>query len=273
MAESPIEETGLPAEDAPEDVELQEIDAEESSTEASEEEQPEQPKKRGVQKRLDELTANWREEQRRAQKLEALLEASLRREPEKPKEQPKAPEVTEPKAEDFDTYEQYVTALADHRAERKVAEALASMEQARQQTEAERRQKDTERAFLERVQTFRATATDFDEVAFNPSLPVSKTMADAINSSENGPQVLYWLGKHPEEAQRIAALDNPVAVGREIGKVEVRVTLPEPRNKTSAPPPIAPIDSGGGTASPDPEKMTTDEWLAWRNKQVGRTND
>lgn len=273
----PVEETattdevisgGTPAEDAP--AEQQEIEAEEPSTEASEEDQPK--KRGGVQKRLDELTANWREEQRRAQRLETLLESALaQKAPEQPKEEPK-PIATEPKAEDFDTYDQYVTALADHRAEQKVAEALARIEQDREKAEAARQKQEIERTFQQRVDAFRSTAPDFDEVAFNPSLPVTDVMADAINSSENGPQVLYWLGKNPAEAERIASLNNPIAVGREIGRVEVKLTLPEPRNKTSAPPPISPMDSGGGAVAPDPEKMTTDEWLAWRNKQIGRTD-
>lgn len=272
MAEIPAEGQELPisgeipAEDATSPEEA--ITSEESSTEESQEVEAEPKRKGGVQKRLDELTANWREEQRRAQKLEAMLDRVLSREEQPRTEQPQAQAPSEPKLEQFETYEKYVEALADYRADLKVSAKFAELEQAQRAREAQRQRDEVAQTFQERARQFKAQAPDFEDVAYNPSLPVTDVMADAINTSEMGPQVLYWLGKNPQEAQRIAAMRNPVAVGREIGKVEVKLSLPQPRTTTKAPPPISPIDGGTGAINVDPDKMTADEWLAWRNSTM-----
>lgn len=254
-----------PAEDAiteqPE-VEETEVTEPESSTEQdqAEADEPKQPK--GVQKRLNELTANWREEQRRAQKLEAMLERVLTQQ-----QQPKAEEVVqpvgEPKLDQFQTYEEYVAALADYRADQKIQ----AWENQRKQQEAERQKSQVVEQFQTRAERFRVEHPDFDEIAFNPQLPVTDAMAEAINLAENGPELLYQLGKNPSEAARIAALP-PIQAAVELGKFAVKMSLPQPRSKTGAPPPIRPLDGGAGTAVPDPDKMTTSEWLAWREQSI-----
>jgi hypothetical protein len=66
---------------------------------------------------------------------------------------------------------------------------------------------------------------DWDAVAASASmekLPLTGTMEVAIMESDFGPDLLYWLAKHPEECRRIAGL-SPVSSARELGRIEERI--------------------------------------------------
>ncbi len=265
MSEMPVELEGQPLPEGNADPEaVLEVENTEEATN-SETEQPEasEPQKpKGVQKRIDELTANWREEQRTRQKLEAMLEKVLNQAP-KPEAPPPQPVKTEPTLEQFKTYEEYVDARAEWVAERK----FTQIEQERRAAEAEQAKATKHDTFLAKAKEFSATAPDFDDVAFNPSLPVTDVMADAIDLSDKGPEILYFLGKNPGEAERIARMPG-LQAALEIGRLEGRLSLPQPKTVTNAPPPIRPISGGHGAVVVDPDKMTSGEWLAWRNEQI-----
>ena len=117
---------------------------------------------------------------------------------------------------------------------------------------------------------------DFEQVAYNPNLPVTEAMARAIQASEIGPDVLYHLGNSPNEAARISRLD-PILQAREIGKIEARLGAEPPVKRTSnAPAPIAPVTARSqGTPrydTTDPrstKSMSTSEWIeAERLRQI-----
>ena len=184
--------------------------------------------------------------------------------------EPTVVQKAEPKVEQFATYEEYVGALADHKAELKVEAKMAEIESRRRTEEAERQRSERQTSFHQRADEFRLAHPDFDEVAFDKTLPVTEVMAEALNFSEKGPQMLYHLGQNRDEAMRIAqlSLTNPVAAGIEIGRLETRLSLPQPRTTTKAPPPIQPLSAAGGTLGPDPDKMTSAEWREWRSAQL-----
>lgn len=50
---------------------------------------------------------------------------------------------------------------------------------------------------------------DFAEVAENPSIAISDPMALVIMNSDDGAEIAYYLGKHPDEAAKIAAMVVP----------------------------------------------------------------
>lgn len=247
---------------------------EESSTSESEEPpaEPEGPKEpKGVQKRINELTANWREEQRQREQLQNQLfelqrQMLDRKEPEAPKEQP-SPRV-EPKVEDFSTYEEFMDARADWRAEQKFTEQIQAWE-AQQQTKAQAESfAERQREFDAKAASFAESHPDFDTVARNPRLPVTQDMAEVLNISEKGPEVLYHLGQNPAEAARIAQL--PAAqVGLELGRIEAQLSALQPNTQTGAPSPIEPLtDGSGSTRAKDPDQMSMSEWVEWRNSQL-----
>ena len=176
----------------------------------------------------------------------------------------KAP-VEIPPMENFNSPDEYAEVLA----ERKAEELLARREQARQQSEIIE-------SFHEREEEARAKYDDFEQVAYNPKLPITDAMAQTIQASEVGPDMAYYLGSNPKEADRISRL-SPLQQAKELGKIEAKLSDNPPVKKTSnAPAPIAPITarSSGSPAldTTDPRStktMSTSEWIeAERQRQV-----
>lgn len=203
-----------------------------------------------VSKRLAREQRKWEREQ--AQRL-AELQAS------KPVTPPADPN-------DFETAQQYAEALA----EQKARELLAQREAARQQAEIVEAYKDREEEAREKYE-------DFEQVAYNPNLPVTDHMAQAIQASDIGPEVIYYLGTNPKEAGRISRLP-PILQAKEIGKIEANLASNPPVRKTStAPAPLAPVTATRSNSSPkrdttDPrsvKEMSTSEWIeAERQRQI-----
>jgi len=170
-----------------------------------------------------------------------------------------------PSQEYFNSPEDYAEALA----ERKAEELVARREAAKQQT-----------ALLEQYQTKEEEARDkyddFEQVAYNPNLPVTDVMAQTIQASDIGPDVIYYLGSNPKEAQRIAQM-SPFMQAKEIGRIEARLSDSPPVRRTStAPAPIAPVTSRTKGApvydTTDPraaKSMSTSDWIeAERMRQI-----
>jgi hypothetical protein len=160
-------------------------------------------------------------------------------------------------------------AYADAMAERKAQELLAKRE-------AEAEQAAMLEAYQDREEEARNKYDDFEQVAYNPKLPVTETMAQTIQASDNGPDVIYYLGSNPKEAERIARL-SPLLQAREIGKIEAKLGDNPPAKKTStAPAPIAPVTArtSGAPAydTTDPrsiKSMGTSDWIeAERLRQI-----
>jgi hypothetical protein len=202
-----------------------------------------------VGKRLAREQRKWEREQ-----AQRLAEQQAR--------QPVAP-LADPN--DFESAQQYAEALA----ERKAQELLIQREAAKQQAAVVE-------AYQELEETARDKYADFEQVAYNPNLPVTTYMAETIQASEIGPDVIYWLGNNPKEAARISRMP-PILQAREIGKIEARLTSDPPVRKTSsAPAPIAPVAArttgGASYDTTDPRSlktMTTSEWIeAERQRQI-----
>jgi hypothetical protein len=201
-----------------------------------------------VGKRLAREQRKWEREQ-----AQRLAEQQARQQP------------TDIAPEQFETYEDYADALAERKAEALLA-----------RREAEQQQRAYLDAYHDREEVARDKYDDFEQVAYNPNLPVTEAMARAIQASEIGPDVLYHLGSSPSEAARISRLD-PILQAREIGKIEARLGAEPPVKKTSnAPAPIAPVTARSqGTPrydTTDPrstKSMSTSEWIeAERLRQI-----
>jgi hypothetical protein len=170
-----------------------------------------------------------------------------------------------PPIEQFASPDEYAEVLA----ERKAEELLARREQARVQSE-------TLEAFHDREEEARNKYDDFEQVAYNPKLPITNEMAQTIQSSEVGPDIAYYLGSNPKEAERISRL-SPLSQAKELGKIEAKLAdNPVVKKTSSAPAPIAPItarSSGSpATDTTDPrsiKSMSTSEWIeAERQRQI-----
>jgi hypothetical protein len=131
-------------------------------------------------------------------------------------------------------------------------------------------------AYHEREEAAREKYDDFEQVAYNQNLPITTVMAQTIQASDVGPDVAYYLGSNPREAERISRL-SPYLQAKEIGKIEAKlVDNPPVKKSTNAPPPIKPVtakgSSGGGYETTDPRSissMSTSEWIeAERRRQI-----
>jgi hypothetical protein len=145
-----------------------------------------------------------------------------------------------------------------------------------QQREAARQQSQVLESYQEREEQARDKYDDFEQVAYNPNLPITNVMAETIQHSDIGPELAYYLGTNPKDAERISRL-TPFMQAKEIGKIEAKLADNPPIKKTtSAPAPISPV-TARTTGSPaldttDPrsiKSMTTSQWIeAERARQM-----
>lgn len=212
---------------------------------------------RGVQKRLDELTRNWRDAQRDA---EYWREMAMRGQP----QQQQTAQDGEPKESDYKDYAKFL----EDRAAWRVKQELAQHERQRSEERQRMQLAETAEAARDRLMKGVEKYDDFEEVAFRADVPISEAMFHAMAESDVIADIAYHLGQNPEEAQRIARM-SPWAAAREIGRIEANLAkMPVPK-VTSAPPPARVVKTT--TVPPgsieDP-KLTIDEWMKRRNKQV-----
>jgi hypothetical protein len=170
-----------------------------------------------------------------------------------------------PPIEQFASPDEYADALAEQKAE----ELLARREQARMQSEIIE-------SYHDREEEARNKYDDFEQVAYNPKLPITDAMAQTIQASDIGPDMAYYLGSNPKEAERISRLA-PLQQAKELGKIEAKLAdNPVVKKTSSAPAPIAPV-TARSSGSPsfdttDPrsvKNMSTSEWIeAERQRQV-----
>ena len=145
-----------------------------------------------------------------------------------------------------------------------------------QQREAAKQQSQVLESYQEREEQARDKYDDFEQVAYNPNLPITNVMADTIQHSDIGPELAYYLGSNPKDADRISRL-SPYMQAKEIGRIEAKLADNPPVKKTtSAPAPISPVTartSGSPTHdTTDPrstKSMTTSQWIeAERARQL-----
>ena len=204
------------------------------------------------------------------EEVDELISKRLAREQRKwERKQVKQPAAAPPKdippADSFESPEAYAEALAAKKAE----ELLA-------QRETQRRQAEVLEAYQDREEQAREKYDDFEQVAYNPSLRITNVMAETIQASDVGPDVAYYLGSNPKEADRISRL-SPFLQAKEIGKIEARLVADPPvKRTTAAPQPITPV-SARTTGSPafdttDPrsiKQMSASQWIeAERQRQI-----
>ena len=220
-----------PLDDVLSDDVVEEVKTESAPVEADEtpaEPGPEEMTER-AQNRFNKITAEKYAEKQRADELQRKLD-----------ERQAQPETASgaPKLEDFDYDEAlYNAASIKHQvAEAVKAERTALQTEASQATAAE-----AQRAFNDRITAM--NKPDFAEVAGAvPNLP--NGVADALVQSENGAELIYHLGTHLDQADKLANMSPSQAI-MELGKISANLTAKPNIKLSAAPEPIAPISSGG----------------------------
>jgi hypothetical protein len=197
-----------------EKVETAEVPAE--TQEATQETTEEKPHKKPGSQRAKERLA--RVEAENEQLRQMLLG---RQEPPKP-----APVVPsgKPKAEDFESHEDWVEAVADWKAK--------DILRQREAEEAQRRQKQTLDSLVAKGrEKYEDFDMDFQEILRAPVL--SPTVAEALQESEVAPDLVHHFAENPDDLHKISLM-SPLKAAREIAKLEASFA---PQTRTSTPPP------------------------------------
>lgn len=251
-----VEETEIEAEAKIEESQDEEQVKEPSESSTENEELEESKETSGVQKRIDELTRNYREAQRERDYYKEL--ANKQPEPIKIDETPKT-------LEDFEYDEQKYHAYMLDQAREYALKAVRE-EQGKETSNR------TQQAFREREAAFAKDTEDYERYAHDVNLTITQPMAEIIREMDQGPAVLYHLGKNPDIADAISKL-SPLAQARELGKMEANISIKPEKPVSQAPPPPPKIKAADPAIkidpkSPESDKLSTAEWLKKRNKQV-----
>lgn len=168
-----------------------------------------------------------------------------------------------PQRDQFRTEAEYFVAVADYRD--------AVRHNAFVNKQREEHFKKAEKTYQDGLSTAiddgREKYTDFDtrthHILYGEGFPSNRAMGEAIVESEYKSDILYFLGTHITEAEKIASM-NPVKAAMEIQKLAIRFAAKRKSTLTKAPKPITPLGGGKGTATnKDPSKMEMDEFTSW----------
>jgi len=159
-----------------------------------------------------------------------------------------------PTQADFANVDDYVEAMTEW----KLGQANKQYQQQQQQEQHKTITQKTESIYAE------AEKIDgFDREAFD-ELPLTKTIAEALIDSDVPAKLMAHLSANPEEVERIISL-SPSRQAVEIGKIEAK--LASAPKVSNAPAPIKPIGTRGGSTNNDVNKMSMEEYAAYRKQQ------
>jgi hypothetical protein len=181
---------------------------------------------------------------REAAELRARLEA-MTAQAAPVKEEPR------PSRDKFASDEEYIEAVAEWTADKRLAKREQEQAEARAAAEREQLVKGWQKA----QQRARAEIDDYDKVIEASDVKLPGHIHQAILESDIGPHLAYYFAKHPDEAARYKAMSATKAL-RELGRLEDRlaedtddtpVPKPSPKievEKSKAPAPITPVKDG-----------------------------
>ena len=244
-----------------------------------EEQKPPEPERTFSQKELDEILERRLAKERSkrekiAQERDTLMrlarEANQRREP---APEPKAPTGGEPTRDQYESYEAFIEARAEYRANQAVETRLKAEREAANRERQAKEEQERRDSFQKRLRENAKGLDDFFDVLAEATAsedsPVGRLHPDAIENSDAPAKLLYHLSQNPDEAERIASL--PVGKqAREIWKLERQLAeAPAPRKPSAAPAPIKPVGGKSAAAEEMPDAAKDpDKWLEWRTRQL-----
>lgn len=262
--EGTLPENTLPAEENTGTVETTETVSEVAEDSTPSEEAQEKPKpKGGFQRRIEKLTREKYESQQELDAARAQLEMLQQQQIQQQVQNTQS----FPKLEEYGYDEgQYQQAVVAWNQQQEQAKYEAYQQQRHQQAQIAHQQQQA-MAMREKVASAVEKHPDFLLKVQNPELPplseINKAAYDAVVGSDSFADIAYYLASNPAEIYRFSSLD-PVSTLREVFKLEQKFER-QPQSST-APPPAPPSKlSGVSEQAKDPRKMTTEEFIAWRN--------
>lgn len=266
-------------------------EAAEAKPEAKPDDKPAEPEekphrgdpRRDPEARVRAATSQLAEANRRNQQLEerlARLEQAVQ--PPKPaaEEQRQAEAPVKPTVDQFSTYEEYVEALADYKADQRIRETLSRIEAQQQQSAAKQEvmrnlgtldaqfqeAQKADPSVVERLDP-RLLSTMSGALA-NPgdwSEHPGRLLTHLLMNSEQGFAMMLHLSENEDAAIGLIKQPNPLAMSRAFGLLEAKLAAQQSqpdRRPSQAPPPLKPLTP---TAQPSDDiygDMPFDQFMA-----------
>jgi len=270
------------------DVEEDETDDSEDTENHDDQEEAEKPEPEGKkpsrsQQRITELNTKYREAERREQallqRLEALENGSKTTEPPAKAAVDTTPTPSDQNEDGTDKYPLgefdpgFIRDLTKHT----IAEAQKEAADQRSQTEAKERQqreaealqtewKNKEVPAKERYPDYGERVASLEDVFADIDPAYGEYIAQTVMAMDKGPDVLYYLSNHPDEARSIINSGGVKAV-IQLGRLESRFMgedKPQPKPKVSSAPTPPPQNKGsaGGKRSISPDTDDLDAFAS-----------
>ncbi len=242
--------------------------------------------------RIQRLTWEREEANRRAEAAEKRAADAAKPKAEAPKTEPSKADHARyrampdaPQIGDYEDVVDYATDMAVFASRKFLDEARATEHAARVKQTRETSARERHKGFSERLTAEKAADAEFDSVMANSSAMIDENgpMAYVITSSDIGPKIMKFLAQHPERAQAIFNIEQDMERYAQMRalETEVRLTLkaatappgsaqPDAATKvaTKAEPPINPVGSSPVSVKDDDAPPGDDaddaEWFKWR---------
>lgn len=122
-------------------------------------------------------------------------------------------------------------------------------------------------AWMEAVEDARERIKDFDSVVTDKT-PIHARAAPFIVESDKSAEIAYWLGKHPKDAEALYAKfeSQPAQALIELGRIEARLSAPEPKRVSTAPKPANTLAGGAAPLAFDGSKASVGDMQSWLKK-------
>ena len=265
-------QTGAPAA-TPEVEQVAPVEQQETQNSAPETEEEKQERSRDekgrFQSRLNEITRARREAERTAER-NAQERDFYRQQVEAYQRQGQTPQNNQPR-NDMPTPEDFGYDLAQWGqavTEKLRSEAMQSADQRFQQQTMQQQQVQVFSQFEEKERAYAQSNPEyFDRVEqltsvvnFNP------VVGEILATSDHGPALVDYLAQHLYEADQLSRMP-PHLAAVQLGRIEAQLAQHKPKPVSGAPAPPPKIN-GSAAGSKDPEKMTSDEWMRWRQTQL-----
>jgi hypothetical protein len=263
--DEPVEESVEESVEKKEVEEVEEVDKEEKDETAEEDEIPKE-RPRGDQdaawKRLQRRRDDYKQ---RAERAEAVIQQQLLQQ--QYQQQP-VQESDEPVRDQFADDAGFLKAWMEWSKQgitKQVRQEFYQQQQETQQTQAKE-------AWDKKLAVTREKYPDYDEVledALDIKIPENlyPALTTALQESDLGGDIWYYLSSNPDEARRVMQM-SPTRVALEIGRLESILESELKQTKkvlvSKAPSPVMAPKASSGKSSRDPNKMTPEEYYAWR---------
>lgn len=268
-----IQETEVDPVETQPAVETETAELEAEATEVAEEPatsepEPENPKRRSrAEERINALTREKYEAQKAAEAAQRQA-AELQQYLQQQQAQPQQNEM--PKLADYDYDEgRYQQAVQSWNQQQFQTYQEQQVEHQRQQ-HVQHQQMQEAQALQAKMAEGQTKYPDFVTKVNDPSLPplreINPAAFQAVISSDAAVDVAYYLANNPQDVYALASM-NPVQAIKSVAQIEAKVSAKQ-QTTAKAPPKPPTTVKGNSEAVQDPQRMTTDEWMKWRNAQL-----